>query len=253
MRIPVIRGMIKRRLLVNFRADPRVVQRILPEPFQPKLHAGQAIVGVCLIRLEKIRPAGFPEIVGLSSENAAHRIAVQWRGEQGVEKEGVFIPRRDTDALLNRLAGGWLFPGEHHAARFQIAERPPHIDFAMESDDGQVRVKVVGDETESLPSSSCFASLAEASAFFEGGSLGYSVTRDGNRMDGLLLRTQGWRVHALEVTSVHSSFFGDPERFPQGSIEFDHGLVMRNLPHEWHQADDLYARSPINFDENLGV
>ena len=31
--------------------------------------------------------------------------------------------------------------------------------------------------------------LVEASAFFEGGSLGYSVTRDGGRLDGLLLRT----------------------------------------------------------------
>jgi len=241
MRIPVIRGMIKRRLLVNFRADPEAVQRILPEPFKPKLHAGQAIVGVCLIRLEKIRPAGLPEIVGLSSENAAHRIAVQWQGEQRVEKEGVFIPRWDTAALLNRLAGGRLFPGEHHAARFQVVERERHIDFSMESHDGEVRVKVVGDETESLPSSSCFASLAEASSFFEGGSLGYSITRGGNRMDGLLLRTHAWRVNALAVTSVDSSFFSNPESFPQGSIEFDHGLIMRDLPHEWHQAADLYS------------
>jgi hypothetical protein len=249
MRIPVIRGLIKRRLLVNFRADPEVVQRIVPKPFTPKLHAGYAIVGVCLIRLEKIRPAGLPEIIGLSSENAAHRIAVQWKDEQGTEKEGVFIPRRDTGALLNRLAGGRLFPGEHHAARFQITEHERHIDFAMESEDGKVRVKVVGDETESLPSSSYFRSLAEASSFFEGGSLGYSVTRHGNRMDGLLLRTQGWRVHSLAVTSVHSSFFSDPERFPEGSIEFDHGLIMRDVAHEWHQADDLYALPPASFED----
>src|SRR5438309_1015755 len=103
MRIPVIRGTIKRRLLVNFRAEPSVVQSILPEPFHPKLHAGHAIVGVCLIRLEQIRPAGLPAIMGFSSENAAHRIAVEW-DERGVRKEGVFIPRRDTDALVNRLA-----------------------------------------------------------------------------------------------------------------------------------------------------
>lgn len=232
MRIPVIRGVIKRRLLVNFRADPSIVQRILPEPFKPKLHAGHAVVGVCLIRLEKIRPVGLPGLVGLSSENAAHRIAVQWTDDHGEEKEGVFIPRRDTDSLLNQLAGGRVFPGEHHAARFQVAERERHIDFAMDSADGKVRVKVVGDETESLPTSSGFASLAEASAFFEGGSLGYSVTRDGNRMDGLLLRTKEWQVHALAVTSVQSSYFSNPERFPEGSIEFDHGLIMRNLPHE---------------------
>ena len=60
MRIPVIKGTIKRRLLVNFRADPTVVQRILPSLFRPKLHEGHAIVGICLIRLEQVRPRGLP-------------------------------------------------------------------------------------------------------------------------------------------------------------------------------------------------
>jgi hypothetical protein len=244
MRIPVIRGMIKRRLLVNFRADPETVQRILPEPFRPKLHAGHAVVGVCLIRLEQIRPAGLPGIIGLSSENAAHRIAVQWQDAQGLQKEGVFIPRRDTNALLNRLAGGRVFPGEHHAARFSVAEKGGHIDFAMESVDGTTGVRVSGEEGDSFPSSSCFASLEQASAFFEGGSLGYSITRDGNRMDGLRLRTLDWRVYALAISSIYSSFFDDQKRFPKGSIEFDHALIMRNLPHEWHQGEDLYSLPP---------
>jgi hypothetical protein len=241
VRIPVIRGIIKRRLLVNFRAAPEIVQRILPEPFRPKLHAGHGVVGICLIRLEQIRPAGLPAIIGLASENAAHRFAVQWKDAHGIQKEGVFIPRRDTDALLNWLAGGRLFPGEHHAARFSVTEEGSHIDFAMESLDGTVGVNVSGEEDGAFPSSSCFASLGEASSFFEGGSLGYSVTRDRNRMDGLVLQTQDWLVRALAITSVYSSFFSDPERFPKGSIEFDHALIMRNISHEWHQADDLYS------------
>ncbi len=66
MRIPVIRGIIKRRLLVNFAADPKVVQGLLPEPFRPKLHRGKSLVGICLIRLEQIRPAGLPGIFGVS-------------------------------------------------------------------------------------------------------------------------------------------------------------------------------------------
>jgi hypothetical protein len=83
--------------------------------------------------------------------------------------------------------------------------------------------------------------VAEASAFFEGGSLGYSVTRDTDRLDGLLLHTLDWRIRALSVTEVHSSFFADRKRFPKGSIEFDHALVMRDILHEWHKAEDLYA------------
>jgi hypothetical protein len=238
MRIPVIKGRIKRRVLVNFRASPGVVQRILPAPFRPKLHDGHAIVGVCLIRLEQIRPIGVPGFLGISSENAAHRIAVEWN-ENGMTREGVFIPRRDTGSVLNRLAGGRLFPGEHHAAEFQVVDDGKSIDFHMQSRDGEVEVRVTGKDGTALPTTSCFKSVRDASAYFEGGSLGYSVTREEGRLDGLTLRTLEWRVAALEVSKVHSSFFADEERFPAGSIKFDHALIMRDLAREWHKADDL--------------
>lgn len=243
MRIPIIKGTIKRRLLVNFRADPKVVQRIIPAPFRPKLHSGLSIVGICLIRLEHIRPAKLPGALGISSENAAHRIAVEWMDSEGIQREGVFIPRRDTGSFLNRVAGGRVFPGEHHLAKFTVSDIKGHVNFAMESNDGSVSVRVVGDNADSLPASSCFGSLAEASSFFEGGSLGYSVTRDGDRLDGLLLRTLDWRIGALSITDIHSSFFADRQRFPEGSIEFDHALVMRDILHEWHKADDLHSTS----------
>jgi hypothetical protein len=78
--------------------------------------------------------------------------------------------------------------------------------------------------------------LSEASAFFEGGSLGYSPADGGTRLEGLVLRTQEWKLSALAVSEVRSSYFEDEEKFPKGSIEFDHGLIMRDILHEWHNA-----------------
>ena len=121
MKIPTIQGIIKRRVLVNYRANPDAVQNVIPKEFTPKLHKGYAIAGICLITLEHIRPKRLPEFIGLSSENAAHRIAVEWQ-ENGKTQEGVFVPRRDTDSTLNHLAGGRLFPSEHHKAKFKITE-----------------------------------------------------------------------------------------------------------------------------------
>jgi len=241
MRLPIIKGKIKRRILVNFRAEPKVVQQLLPEPFRPKLHRGYSFVGICLIRLEQIRPAGLPNGLGISSENAAHRIAVEWIDDAGIQREGVFIPRRDTGSFLNRMAGGRLFPGEHHSARFCVEDSGGHIDFMMQSTDGSVMVKIVATEADSLPASSCFTSFAEASKFFEGGSLGYSVTQDGDRLDGLQLRTFDWQIRPLAVTEVQSSYFSDERKFPPGSIHFDHALIMRDIDHEWHRVEDLYA------------
>jgi Uncharacterized conserved protein (COG2071) len=240
MRLPVIQGVIRRRILVNFRVDPGVMQAQLPSRFRPKLHQGRSIAGICLIRLEFVRPRLVPQALGFSSENAAHRIAVHWQAD-GTEKEGGFIPRRDTGSAINHFAGGRLFPGEHHRARFAVHDSADVIDLSMQSVDGEVSVRVRGRRASNLPSSSCFSSLAEASAFFEPGSVGYSVTRAADRLDGLELRTHGWSIEPLQVDDVYSSYFSDGARFPRGSVEFDCALVMRNLGHEWHGVEDLYV------------
>jgi hypothetical protein len=239
MRLPKVHGIIRRRLLVNFRVTPAAIQKLLPPPFRPKLHDGCAIAGVCLIRLEDIRPRRFPKLIGLSSENAAHRIAVVWDDERGCH-EGVYIPRRDTGSIINHLAGGRVFPGEHQRARFRVVEDDEHIALHMESADGRVRVEVIGHATDRLPSSSRFRSIEEASAFFEAGDVGYSATSSGRRLDGVRLKTQSWEVAPLAVQRAHSTYFGDPALFPAGSVTFDCALIMRNIAHEWHAADDMY-------------
>jgi hypothetical protein len=47
MQLPVIEGMIRRRILANFSVDPAVVARLLPAPLRPKLARDRAVAGVC--------------------------------------------------------------------------------------------------------------------------------------------------------------------------------------------------------------
>jgi hypothetical protein len=240
MRLPRIHGVIRRRMLVNFRVDPEVMQRFLPEPFRPKLLADAALAGICLIRLEQIRPRPLPAMMGFSSENAAHRIAVRWNTPGGDEQEGVYIPRRDSGSVVNYLVGGRLFPGEHHRATFHVRDQAGTIDFSMRSLDGEVAVELRATTGNKLPQTSRFGSIQEASEFFEKGALGYSETSKRDRLDGLYLVTKSWHVEPLEVASVHSSFFSNPSLFPAGSVEFDCALRMRNIDHEWRRAPDLF-------------
>ena len=238
MHLPAIRGVIDRRILVNYRVDADAMADVLPRPFRPVLVDGHAIGGICLIRLKRVRPAVMPLPVGLSSENAAHRIAVEW-DRDGERCEGVYIPRRDTDSRLNAWAGGRLFPGKHHHARFDVDENDHRLSVAMTSDDGEASVSVTARVADDLPAGSIFASLADASGFFERGSLGYSATHDPDRFDGLELRCQGWQVTPLNVDSVASSFFDDAAAFPPGSVAFDCALLMRDIDHQWVGRDDL--------------
>ena len=240
MQIPVIRGIIDRRILVNFQVDPNVLARFLPAPFEPKLVNGKGMAGVCLIRLKNIRPKFLPSFLGISSENAAHRIAVQWN-QDGETKEGVFIPRRDTSSRLNALLGGRLFPGVHHHAAFQVQEEDDRYRIELNSDDRHTHLLIDGHVAQEFPPTSIFRSLKDVSDFFQKGSLGYSVTADSGKFDGLELRNSNWQVQPLAVEKVESSFFEDENLFPPGSVKFDCALLMRGIDHEWHGKGKMCA------------
>lgn len=243
MQIPVIRGLIDRRILVNYRVQPDVLSQRLPAPFRPKLVNGAGMAGVCLIRLMHIRPRFLPAFLGVCSENAAHRIAVEW-DDDGETKEGVFVPRRDTSSRLNTWLGGRLFPGVQSHAAFQVQEHDDHFRVELTSDDRHTHVLVEGRIAEEFPRNSVFGSLQEASDFFERGSLGYSVTAQPGRFEGLELHGFDWEVRPLEVEIVNSSFFENRELFPPGSVEFDCALLMRGIEHEWHGTNCLCSASP---------
>jgi hypothetical protein len=238
MRLPAISGIIDRRILANYRVDPEAMAAALPAPFRPQLFGGYAIGGICLIRLKQVRPTFLPIPWGIGSENAAHRIAVEWQAD-GETKQGVYIPRRDTNSLLTSWGGGTIFPGIHHHARFTVVEQASRYSVSIRSDDGAAEVRVSGNVTPEFTNHSVFGSLQNASDFFEQGSLGYSDTKTAGQFDGLQLQCDNWSVETLEVDAIHSSYFEERSRFPPGTVEFDCALLMRGIVHQWHGRPDL--------------
>jgi Uncharacterized conserved protein (COG2071) len=247
MRLPVICGVIDRRLLINYRVDPGVLAAILPKPFRPQVVRGFGMAGICLIRLRHVRPKGFPSWMGIDSENAAHRVAVEW--EEGHERRsGVYIFRRDTNSILNALAGGRVFPGIHQHGVFHVHETDERFEVAVDSNDRKVLLHVVAKVSDAWPGDSVFDSLEGASSFYEAGSLGYSPSTSAGRFQGLELRCRNWRVEPLSIGAAKSSLFDEESLFPRGSIELDNGLLMRGVEHEWHSREDVCCREVTQAD-----
>lgn len=238
MRPPTLDGVIERRLLINYRVDPDAIGRLLPAGFRPQLVNGSAVAGICILRLGGLRPHGAPRWLGFRSENAAHRIAVEWDGLGGVIR-GVYIPRRDSASFTNVLVGGRLFPGVHHRARFVVEETGRHLSVSFGSLDGHVGASVRASLTDRFDGSRLFADLSEASDFFRAGSIGYSDGSGPGRLDGLQLQTSAWSMEPLELLSVQSSFFDAGVLISPGAAELDCGFVMRNVPVTWMAAEPI--------------
>jgi hypothetical protein len=245
-----LEGIVERRLLVNYRTDPEVTARLLPQSLRPLVVNGYAVAGICLIRLGRLRPSGLPGALGLRSESAAHRIAVEWDTPEGTAT-GVYIPRRDSASRVNVAVGGRLFPGRHHLARFEVREAAGELLVGFTSRDGTAAVRVRAREAGEWRGSGVFASLDEASTFFRLGARGYSTPRTGRRLDGLELRTPAWRVEPVAVEAAHSSYFDDPGRFPPGSATLDCALLMRDTPVSWQPLAPLLVGAPVGAAPNV--
>lgn len=240
MRAPAVRATIERRLLVNYRVDADALTAVLPHPFRPFLMGGHGVAGICLIRLGHVRPAGVPRALGVTSENAAHRVAVEWDTPDG-PVSGVYIPRRDSSSLLTTVLGGRAFPGWHHRADFHAVEGGGTYRVEMTSRDGEVAVAVVARRADQVTAGSVFGNLDQASLFFRGAPVGYAATPGTGVYDGVALTAGEWAMQPLHLDDVRSTFFEDAVRFPAGAAVPDSAFLMENLDSTWAPQPTIYG------------
>jgi len=253
--LPSFRGVIDRRILVNFRIEPDALAGVLPDPFEPRTIDGVAIGGVCCLRLADVRPRGLPAALGIGAESAAHRIGVAW--DDGVERratrsarpprstahgsgdrrQGVYVPRRDTSSRLVAAVGDRTF-GRHERAAFDVTEGNGRYELTMQSHNDGTSIHVAGHVTDTLPEGSVFPDVEAATDYHQCGIEGYSPSPDGARLDCLAMQVDDWAVKPLAVDEVRASFFED--RLPADAVTFDNALLMADV------GVDLGQRTPIS-------
>jgi hypothetical protein len=207
------------------------VEPLLPAPFRPQLVSGQAVGGVCFIRLGRFRLGHLVPVPGLTTENAAHRFAVEW-GDPRQPLVGVYVPRRDTNSRFTSIAGGKVFPGSYELARFEVDEHGGEVHVDVAARDGGTRLAVATAPADDL-ASELFGSLQDAVGFFRRGALGFSPAAGTGCLEGVRLHSASWAAQPMSVKYFSSSLFDDPAMFPPGTCLLDSALVMRNLPVRW--------------------
>jgi len=235
MELPVLNGIIDRRILVNYRVAPDVIQKFLPSHLSPLVINGYASAGICLLRLKNIGIKRSPGFMRITSENAAHRFLVKYYLHDQ-EYHGVYIPRRDTDSMLNVWLAGRLFSWPHYLAKFSVAESNGLYDVKMRSDNGQSQLRVQASQATSFPTDSMFSSLEHASSCFKNCPVGFSPSTIPDQIKSIRLETRTWAVSPLIVHRLESEFYDNRSLFPKGSISFDNALLMEGIEHEWKKA-----------------
>lgn len=151
--IPTVRGLLRRRLLVNVLVDPDEAASRLPMGLRPHVVAGGTVVGCCMLDIEELRPSRLSPLVGVAIRAAAHRISAEWERSDGSTEVGVYVPIRLTDSRLAVVAGGRLFPGVHRDAEVEMVDDGSSSSWFVDDGDAcsiRVRATAHADPTDEV-------------------------------------------------------------------------------------------------------
>jgi hypothetical protein len=201
---PLVRGVIRRRLLVNAVVDPDEAAARLPVGLRPHVTDLGTVVGCCLLEITDVRPAPVPAVVGINLRAAAHRFSVEWDDESGQPVVGVYVPVRLTDSRLAVALGGRWFPGVHRPAPIDIVDGPARFGWRVEDSDGGdafgIRVAV----------STSFAGMPAAAGdavgrTCVGAAVGLSPDHRGV-LEAVRMQPDHQSAHQVEIDDLHSDF-----------------------------------------------
>ncbi|HEY1067151.1 MAG TPA: DUF2071 domain-containing protein [Pirellulales bacterium] len=240
MRLGLMKGVVDRQVLVNYRVQPEAARRLLPAPFRPRLFRGAALAQLCLLRLRRVRPAFLPAAMGCTSENAAVRIVAEWDSPRG-PGAGYFLLRRETSSRMDAYLNGRVLPGAPHFARFRVQESLDRVRIEAVASDRAGRIALSASLTPEMPTASVFRSRQEAVDFLWTHQACYTPLVRPGTFEGIDFHTSSLQAYPLAVDDVACHYLEDRRNVPADAIVFDSALLFRNLSQEWTPCERLRA------------
>ena len=202
---------IRCRVLVLYRIDPSVLQRVLPAGMRPRIVQSYAVGVACYTRL------GPSRFLRSSSDHLAYRFALEREDKDGPQPV-TWVARRETSSWLEARCGEKLLRGEYGRSVFELHEDQFGLKLAVTSPRGEefhLRAEAPGKLGESL-----FPSPHAVESFFaEHGEI-QPADVFAPEADELDLKTC-FAPEPLAVFEVRSLFFDDRTVFPSGSATLD--------------------------------
>ena len=230
MRAPALSGRIERRICIQYRINPSVARRFLPDHIRPKLYQGSALGGICVFRFAPARARILPIPLGFGTELAWHRIAVEWDAGATVA-HGQYLLRCEADSRPSARLTPKVLPCSEPAARITVRSNDGGLSISMKSVDGNGDLNLAAVPDDHWPEDSVFPSAKAAQLALSGGHVLWPSNERGETEGFEVAAGQG-TVASLTSHGIDSAWYDDRDRFPLGSIGFDSALLISRANHE---------------------
>ena len=235
-----ISAFFRHSLVLTYAFPPEILEPLLPKGLVLDLFRGHAFLAVALVQTERLRPSFLPAAMGRNFFLSGYRIFTRL-GSGAQSKRGLRILRSDTDHKWMVRAGNLLTHYNYRLCHATLEERDHEIRWTIRTPRSEADLEVVErltDEPAPLPSSSPFATLAEARRF--AGPLPYTFDYEEatGSIIGICEIRQKWEPQPVAV-EVRRNTFLEQEPFCAAAPLLANAFHVRDVPYQWQRGRRL--------------
>ncbi len=209
MKLPgfTVRGRIAQCWLFVYRTPADSVAALLPRGLEAVTKGGFAFWNIVVCRLDGMRPAPLPAMIGLGYWHVAYRIHVRAEKESGEGIEGLYFVRSDCDRHLVAVAGNWLTDFNFHVAGVSVTAAPAGVTGTIVSPTAAATFAIDYHTAAQRAAGSPFASLDAAAKALEYKPAALSAGGDG-AVNVVAVRrdSSAWRWRPVAVVAARWQF-----------------------------------------------
>jgi hypothetical protein len=217
---------------LTFAVPAAEIAERLPDCLQPDVFEGQwGFVAVAVVQTRKLRPAGFPALLGHDFVLVGYRYFVRYRSASGRSLRGLYIVRSETDKPRMVLLGNLFTRYRYVRSAIQIGRQGSRLDISAADTGLDISVDTKVDPD--LPKDSPFPSWPVARRFSGPMPFTFTCERDKNRVLIVEGVRSDWKPRPVKVLRHRIPFI---DELGLGHAVLANAFMVENIPYHWKKG-----------------
>lgn len=231
-----VTAFFRQSLVITYAAPKEELSHLIPPCLQLDTYKDEwGFLAMALVQTERLRPAGWPEVLGSNFFLMGYRVFTRYKNQRGKNIRGLYILGSETDSLRMQFFGN-IFT-KYNYRKISVSQQSSDNMYAVRSDTNGVNVEVQksreGGADIELPPTSPFSTWKEARRF--AGPLPYTFTYTPSNNEILIIEgvRDNWNPRPVSIHFQSSPFFRNLNI--QG-LRLASGFLVENIPYTWKKA-----------------